>query len=99
MLAEMLEAADRRINVLTREVERSIGARTQAPDAGHATPAHVPPTVAPVSVRRLKLPAIPLKLPTIPLKLPAIPLRLPEMPDVRAAASRLTARWWRHGSA
>ena len=77
MLAEMLEAADRRINTLSREVERSIGARTAAP-TGHDTPRpYQRPAAAPVSSPN--------------------PVRLPAMPDVRAAVSRLTARWWRHG--
>jgi hypothetical protein len=74
MLAELLEAADRRINALSREVERSIGSRTSAANAG--PPAHHAPAAPPVSPSRLRFPA---------------------MPEVRAAVSRLTARWWRHG--
>ena len=60
MLAELLEAADRRINTLSREVERSIGSRTSALNAGFDTAAaHRPPAAPPVSPRRLRLPALP----------------------------------------
>ena len=78
MLAKMLEAADRRIDTLSREVERSIGARTSALNGSHDTaPAHQRPVAGRVSsLNRFRLPA---------------------MPGVRAAVSRLTARWWRHG--
>ena len=60
MLAELLEAADRRINTLSREVERSIGSRTSALNAGFDTAAaHRPPAAPPVSPSRLRLPALP----------------------------------------
>jgi hypothetical protein len=86
MLAELLEAADRRINVLSREVERSIGSRTSAVNAGRDTPtAHLPTAAPPASPSRLRLPALP------------DGFRLPAMPDVKAAVSKLTARWWRQG--
>ena len=60
ILAELLAAADRRINALSREVERSIGSRTSTPSDGYgAAPQPATPPVSPVSPSRLKLPAMP----------------------------------------
>jgi hypothetical protein len=60
-LAELLEAADRRINALSVEVERSLGARTStfSSPTPHPPANLPPPATPPATPGRLRLPAVP----------------------------------------